>query len=31
MGKILAEGLGEVQEFIDVCDFATGLSRFAVQ
>jgi len=27
MGKILAEGLGEVQEFIDVCDYATGLSR----
>ena len=26
-GKILAEGLGEVQEMIDVCDFATGLSR----
>ena len=27
MGKILSEGLGEVQEFIDVCDMATGLSR----
>jgi aldehyde dehydrogenase (NAD+) len=27
MGKILAEGVGEVQEMIDVCDFATGLSR----
>eukprot|EP00002_Diphylleia_rotans_P034737 TRINITY_DN7493_c0_g1_i1.p1 TRINITY_DN7493_c0_g1~~TRINITY_DN7493_c0_g1_i1.p1 ORF type:complete len:511 (-),score=101.51 TRINITY_DN7493_c0_g1_i1:298-1830(-) len=27
MGKILAEGEGEVQEFIDMCDFATGLSR----
>jgi len=27
MGKILAEGLGEVQEFIDICDYATGLSR----
>jgi aldehyde dehydrogenase family 7 protein A1 len=27
MGKILSEGLGEVQEFIDVCDFACGLSR----
>ena len=26
-GKILAEGLGEVQEMIDICDFATGLSR----
>lgn len=27
MGKIQAEGLGEVQEFIDICDYATGLSR----
>jgi len=27
MGKILAEGLGEVQEMIDVADFAVGLSR----
>uniref|UniRef100_A0A6G1SPQ4 aldehyde dehydrogenase (NAD(+)) n=1 Tax=Aceria tosichella TaxID=561515 RepID=A0A6G1SPQ4_9ACAR len=27
MGKILAEGEGEVQEFIDVCDYAAGLSR----
>lgn len=27
MGKILTEGLGEVQEMIDVCDFAVGLSR----
>jgi aldehyde dehydrogenase (NAD+) len=27
MGKILTEGLGEVQEMIDICDFATGLSR----
>ena len=27
MGKILSEGLGEVQEFIDVCDYACGLSR----
>jgi aldehyde dehydrogenase (NAD+) len=26
-GKILAEGEGEVQEMIDVCDFANGLSR----
>lgn len=26
-GKILAEGKGEVQEMIDICDFATGLSR----
>jgi aldehyde dehydrogenase (NAD+) len=27
MGKSLPEGLGEVQEMIDVCDFAVGLSR----
>jgi len=27
MGKIRAEGQGEVQEMIDICDFATGLSR----
>ena len=27
MGKIKAEGEGEVQEMIDICDFATGLSR----
>jgi aldehyde dehydrogenase (NAD+) len=27
MGKIKAEGLGEVQEMIDICDFAVGLSR----
>lgn len=27
MGKIKAEGQGEVQEMIDICDFATGLSR----
>jgi aldehyde dehydrogenase (NAD+) len=27
MGKIKAEGLGEVQEMIDICDFALGLSR----
>jgi aldehyde dehydrogenase (NAD+) len=26
-GKILAEGLGEVQEMIDICDFALGQSR----
>ncbi len=26
-GKILSEGLGEVQETIDICDFAVGLSR----
>lgn len=26
-GKILPESLGEVQEMIDICDFATGLSR----
>jgi aldehyde dehydrogenase (NAD+) len=27
MGKIIAEGEGEVQEMIDICDFACGLSR----
>jgi aldehyde dehydrogenase (NAD+) len=27
MGKIRMEGLGEVQEMIDICDFAVGLSR----
>ncbi len=27
MGKIRAEGIGEVQEMIDICDFALGLSR----
>jgi aldehyde dehydrogenase (NAD+) len=27
MGKIKAEGWGEVQEMIDICEFATGLSR----
>lgn len=26
-GKIMSEGLGEVQEMIDICDFAVGLSR----
>lgn len=26
-GKILEEGVGEVQEYIDICDYATGLSR----
>jgi len=26
-GKILAEGEGEVQEMIDICDFAVGISR----
>ncbi len=26
-GKILPEGLGEVQEMIDICDFAVGISR----
>ncbi len=26
-GKILTEGMGEVQEMIDICDFAVGLSR----
>jgi aldehyde dehydrogenase (NAD+) len=27
MGKIRAEGVGEVQEMVDICDFAVGLSR----
>ena len=27
MGKIYSEGLGEVQEVIDICDMACGLSR----
>lgn len=26
MGKILSEGEGEVQEFIDICDFACGIN-----
>jgi len=27
VGKVTSEGLGEVQEMIDICDFAVGLSR----
>eukprot|EP01100_Stratorugosa_tubuloviscum_P013679 TRINITY_DN6_c1_g2_i1.p1 TRINITY_DN6_c1_g2~~TRINITY_DN6_c1_g2_i1.p1 ORF type:complete len:545 (+),score=256.67 TRINITY_DN6_c1_g2_i1:138-1772(+) len=27
MGKIKNEGIGEVQEFVDICDYAVGLSR----
>jgi aldehyde dehydrogenase family 7 member A1 len=27
MGKIYSEGKGEIQEFIDIADYATGLSR----
>lgn len=27
MGKIKAEGVGEVQEYVDICDYAVGLSR----
>ncbi|MDP2361266.1 MAG: aldehyde dehydrogenase family protein [bacterium] len=27
MGKVIQEGRGEVQEMIDICDFATGMSR----
>ena len=27
VGKVLSEGLGEVQEMIDICDFAVGISR----
>ncbi|ERE64110.1 alpha-aminoadipic semialdehyde dehydrogenase-like protein [Cricetulus griseus] len=30
MGKILVEGIGEVQEFVDICDYAAGLSRMIV-
>lgn len=26
-GKIVAEGIGEIQEYIDVCDYAAGMSR----
>ncbi len=26
-GKILPEGIGEIQEYIDICDYAVGLSR----
>ena len=31
VGKIPSEGLGEVQEMIDICDFAVGLSRLQSQ
>ncbi|XP_052283343.1 alpha-aminoadipic semialdehyde dehydrogenase-like isoform X2 [Dreissena polymorpha] len=27
VGKILPEGIGEVQEYVDICDYAVGLSR----
>lgn len=27
MGKILSEGKGEIQEIIDICDMAVGMSR----
>ena len=27
VGKVIGEGIGEVQEFIDVCDMAAGMSR----
>ena len=27
MGKITPEGVGEVQEYVDICDYAVGLSR----
>ena len=26
-GKIVAEGVGEIQEYLDICDYAVGLSR----
>ena len=28
MGKIQSEGAGEIQEYIDICDFALGLARY---
>ena len=27
MGKIVPEGIGEVQEYVDICEYAVGLSR----
>ena len=27
VGKIVGEGIGEIQEYVDICDYATGLSR----
>ena len=27
VGKIYPEGVGEVQEYVDMCDYAVGLSR----
>lgn len=27
IGKILPEGIGEIQEYVDICDYAVGLSR----
>ena len=27
VGKIFIEGMGEIQEYIDMCDYAVGLSR----
>ena len=27
VGKIAVEGVGEVQEYVDMCDYAVGLSR----
>jgi len=27
VGKIKPEGIGEVQEYVDICDYAVGLSR----
>ena len=26
-GKIFSEGIGEIQEYLDICDYAVGLSR----
>ena len=30
MGKIVPEGVGEVQEYVDICDYAVGLSRYNI-
>ena len=30
MGKIVPEGVGEVQEYVDICDYAVGLSRYDI-
>ena len=30
MGKIVPEGIGEVQEYVDICEYAVGLSRYRI-